>query len=86
MPVEQPTDFNGVVYAAAADTDLCEIVWIDSPPLDQDELRSLLDRAANALDAAAAPLSSHHAAAASSSPGPDTSNGDQLNATASFRP
>ena len=49
MPVEQPTDFNGVVYAAAADTDLCEIVWIDPPPLDQDELRSLLDRAAEAL-------------------------------------
>ena len=55
VPVEQPTDFNGVVYPAAADTDLCKIVWIDPPPLDQDELRSLLDRAANALDAAAAP-------------------------------
>lgn len=55
VPAEQPTDFNGVVYAAADDTDLCEIVWIDPPPLDQDELRSLLARAAQALDADDAP-------------------------------
>ena len=55
VPAEQPADFSGVVYAAASDTDLCEIIWLDPPPLGQDELRSLLDRAAEALDAAAAP-------------------------------
>ena len=51
VQAEHAADLKGVVYSAAADTDLCEIVWIDPPPQDQDELRALLDRAADALDA-----------------------------------
>lgn len=51
VQAEHPADFSGIVYAAAPNTDLCEIVWIDPPPLDHDELRALLDRAADALDA-----------------------------------
>ncbi len=50
MPDEAPADaLSGLVFSASDDTDLCEIAWIDLPPIDETELRELLSAAAPAL-------------------------------------
>lgn len=55
MPQEAPADcVSGVTFRAADDTMLCEIVWIDPPPHDEEELRRLLQGAADALAEAGA--------------------------------